>query len=87
MKSKHPRIQTAAGRGVVEHIEGRWAYVKYPNGAQQKHHVAALTPKDRSIRRNAIIQKAKDDVARQECEEFLAANPGAWQSEPARRYD
>jgi hypothetical protein len=89
--SKHnrnfPRIQTAGGeRGNVLKIDGNWAYVAFGNGAVQKHHVSALTPKDRSIKRNAIITRAKDEVAKREVEDFLRKNPSAWQSVPQTYY-
>ena len=63
-----------------------YGYLKFSNGAVQKHPIAALRSTDNKTR-TRHLEAAKEAVIEGDCHKFLAENPSAWQSVPATVYE
>lgn len=63
-----------------------WAWVRFPNGAVQRHPIHALKSTDNKTRTRAL-EEAKESAIEAECHAFLAANPADWQSVPVTHYE
>jgi hypothetical protein len=72
--------------GTLTNPRSTYGYLKFSNGAVQKHPIAALRSTDNKTR-TKHLEAAQEAVIESACHQFLAENPSAWQSEPATMYE